>query len=156
MIKQTNTNQTTLDFKFTFCPKDPVDKHLSPNNRWVRLADQIPWDTLGAIYEESLSSDKGAPSIPSRIVIGTMIIKHLKTLADEETIEDIRENPYYQYFLGYDNFQDRQVFAPSLFVEIRKRLGLEKLQRINDIFLGFTEPQAEIPEISDQDPDEDS
>ena len=107
MIKQTNTNQTTLGFNFTFC------KRLSPNNRWVRLADQIPWHALGAIYEECLSQDKGAPSIPSRVVIGSMIIKELKNLSDEETIEDIRENPYYQYFLGYDNFQDRQVFTSS-------------------------------------------
>ncbi|MFQ6611061.1 MAG: transposase [Fidelibacterota bacterium] len=117
MIKRTNTSQSTLSFDFTFC------KHLSRNNRWVRLADLIPWDELGSIYEEGLSKDKGAPTIPSRVVIGALIIKHMKNLSDEETIEDIRENSYYQYFLGYSSFCDRQVFAPSLFVEIRKRLG---------------------------------
>jgi len=144
MIKQTNTNQTTLGFNFTFC------KRLSPNNRWVRLADQIPWHALGAIYEECLSQDKGAPSIPSRVVIGSMIIKELKNLSDEETIEDIRENPYYQYFLGYDNFKDRQVFTPSLFVEIRKRLGAEQLNRINETYLGFTEPKKDCSDQPSQ------
>lgn len=148
MIKRTNTNQAAFDFNFTLC------NHLSPNNRWVQLADQIPWEVLGSIYEESLSMDQGAPSIGSRVVIGTLIIKHMKNLSDEEAIEDIRENPYFQYFLGYSSFQDRQVFAPSLFVEIRKRLGAEKLQRINETFLGFTEAKAEADGRSDKDSDD--
>lgn len=145
MIKQTNTKQATFGFNFTFC------KRLSYDNRWVRLADQIPWEVLGTIYEESLFLDKGAPTISSRVVIGALIIKHMKNLSDEETIEDIRENPYYQYFLGYSSFGDRQVFAPSLFVEIRKRLGSDKLQRINETFLGFTEPEADSNEDKDSD-----
>jgi len=44
-------------------------------------------------------------------------------LTDEDTIECICENPYYQYFLGYHSFTDKQVFTPSLFVAIRNRLG---------------------------------
>lgn len=144
MIKRTNTSQATLDFDFTLCP------HLSRHNRWVHLADLIPWKELSAIYEESLSKDKGAPTIPSRIVIGALIIKHLKNLSDEETIEDIRENPYYQYFLGYSSFRDRQVFAPSLFVEIRKRLGPEKLTRINETFLKLTESKDDELDLPDR------
>ena len=77
----------------------------------------------------------GAPSIPSRVVIGALILKHMKNLTDEEVIDDIRENPYYQYFLGFEDFQYRTVFVPSLFVEIRKRLGMEQLQEINELFL---------------------
>ncbi len=148
MIKRTNSDQAAFDFNFTLC------NHLSTNNRWVQLADQIPWEVLGSIYEESLSPDQGAPSISSRVVIGTLIIKHMKNLSDEETIEDIRENPYCQYFLGYSSFQDRQVFAPSLFVEIRKRLGFEKLKRINDTFLGFIEEKTETDESKDKDSDD--
>ena len=146
MIKQTNTSQAAFDFNFTLC------NSLSPNNRWFQLADQIPWEALGTIYEESLSMNEGAPTISSRVVIGALIIKHMKNLSDEETIEDIRENPYYQYFLGYSSFQYRQVFAPSLFVEIRKRLGFEKLQRINETFLGFTEGKAESSDKDSDDP----
>ena len=149
MIKRTNTDQSTFDFDFTLC------RHLAPDNRWVRLADQIPWDVLGAIYEESLSPHEGAPSIPARVVIGALIIKHMKNLSDEDTIEDIRENPYCQYFLGYSSFRDRQVFAPSLFVEIRKRLGLEQLQRINETFISFTEATVDATERSDDISDED-
>ncbi len=52
-----------------------------------------------------------------------MIIKHKLCLSDEETIEQIRENPYLQYFVGFNAFHKEQAFAPSLFVEIRRRMG---------------------------------
>ena len=55
--------------------------------------------------------------------VGSIFIKHLKSLADEDTIEEIRENPYLQYFLGYDAFRYDPPFTPSLFVTIRRRLG---------------------------------
>ena len=38
-----------------------------------------------------------------------------------------------QYFLGLPSFKTNAVFAPSLFVEIRKRLGLDYWREINDI-----------------------
>jgi len=129
MIREQSSNQTVLDFYL------PFDGKLDPNNRWVKLAETIPWDELGAVYCRSLSRTMGPPATPSRVVIGAMIIKHMKKLADEEVIEDIRENPYYQYFLGFSDFQNRTIFVPSLFVEIRKRLGQEQLSEINHLFL---------------------
>ncbi len=72
-----------------------------------------------------------------------MIIKHMKNLSDEEVIRDISENPYYQYFLGFKDFQYRKVFVPSLFVEICKRLGIGQLQEINDLFLSEVDAKKE-------------
>ena len=129
MIREQSSNQTVFDFHL------PFDGKLDPNNRWIKLSATIPWDELGAVYNRSLSRTMGPPSTPSRVVIGAMIIKHMKKLADEEVIEDIRENPYYQYFLGFSDFQNRTIFVPSLFVEIRKRLGLDQLKEINHLFL---------------------
>lgn len=139
MIREQSSKQTVLDFYLPFGGK------LSANNRWVKLAEIIPWDELGTVYNNQLNSRMGAPSTPSRIVIGALILKHMKTLSDEEVIEDIRENPYCQYFLGFEDFQYRTVFVPSLFVEIRKRLGMEQLQEINELFLS---------KISEEDPPE--
>ena len=133
MIREQSNKQTVLDFFL------PFEGELNPKNRWVKLAEMIPWDELGAVYNRSMHPTMGPPATPSRIVIGAMIIKHMKKLADEEVIEDIRENPYYQYFLGFKDFQYRTIFVPSLFVEIRKRLGAEQLQEINDLFLSQLE-----------------
>ncbi len=140
MLRDQSSNQTVLDFYLPFGGK------LSTQNRWVKLAELIPWDALGAVYNSNFHPTMGAPATPSRVVIGAMILKHMKNLSDEEVIEDIRENPYCQYFLGFESFQDRKIFVPSLFVEIRKRLGLEQLQEINELFLSkITEPEDEDP-----------
>jgi hypothetical protein len=55
---------------------------------------------MASIYYKSMSSDKGAPSIDARIIIGAMIIKHMESYDDRGTIQAISENPFMQYFLG--------------------------------------------------------
>ena len=67
-----------------------------------------------------------------RIVFGAIIIKHLCDLDDRETVDQISENIYMQYFLGYSSFCDVPPFDASLFVEFRKRLGLEQINKINE------------------------
>ena len=44
----------------------------------------------------------------------------------------IQENPYLQYFVGLPGYQMEAPFVPSLFVEIRKRMG----QSVFDVFQG--------------------
>ncbi len=56
-------------------------------------------------------------------MIGAVIIKHKQKLSDVETVQQIQENPYLQYFVGLQGYQQAEPFAASLFVEIRKRMG---------------------------------
>jgi hypothetical protein len=65
----------------------------------------------------------GRPSISPRIVLGALIIKHMEKLDDRGVIAAIQENPYMQFFIGLKEFDPKPVFDPSLFVEIRKRVG---------------------------------
>jgi hypothetical protein len=65
-------------------------------------------------------------------VLGFLIIKHLCNLDDRETVVQVSENIYMQYFLGYSSFTSDKPFDASLFVEIRKRLGMEALNAINE------------------------
>jgi len=74
-------------------------------------------------------------SIKPRVAIGALIIKHFKQLSDEETIQEIQENPYLQYFLGYSSYQFQPCFDPSLFVTIRRRLPARTIEAINEIFI---------------------
>jgi hypothetical protein len=74
-------------------------------------------------------------SIKPRVAIGALIIKHFKQLSDEETIQEIQENPYLQYFLGYSSYQFKPCFDPSLFVTIRRRLPARTIEAINEIFI---------------------
>jgi len=67
----------------------------------VKLADAMPWEELSEVYNRSLSPASGRPALSARVVVGALIVKHMLKLTDEETIAQIRENPYLQYFLGY-------------------------------------------------------
>ncbi|VAV97216.1 hypothetical protein MNBD_ALPHA02-1799 [hydrothermal vent metagenome] len=78
---------------------------------------------LSEAYNRTLSGGMGRPAKDARLVIGAVIIKHKLCLSDEETIEQIRENPYLRYFVGFKAFYRDQAFAPSLFVDIRRRMG---------------------------------
>jgi IS5 family transposase len=70
-----------------------------------------------------MNATKGRPGKDARLVIGAVIIKHKLTLSDEETVLQIQENPYLQYFVGLSSYKDEAPFTPSLFVTIRKRMG---------------------------------
>ena len=114
----------------------PFSKSLDANNRWVILARKIPWDNLANIYSKQLNNDfKGADGINPRVVIGALMIKHLRNLSDRETISAIQENIYMQYFIGYSSFSNEAPFDSSLFVDIRKRLGVTQINEINERIL---------------------
>lgn len=111
----------------------PFVQHLSAENRWVRLAQQIPWDPIVSIYDKQMNNSvTGASHINGRVVIGALVIKHMCNLSDEETILQIQENMYMQYFIGYSGFSNEAPFDSSLFVEIRKRLGQDQVNEINE------------------------
>lgn len=123
--------------------ESPFSKSLVPNNRWVILANQIPWDIMVKTYMSQMGNDKlGADGINPRVAIGAMIIKHMCNLSDRETVLQIQENMYMQYFIGYSSFSTEEPFDPSLFVGFRKRLGIEQINKINEQMLGLvhTEP----------------
>jgi hypothetical protein len=42
-----------------------------------------------------------------------------------------------QYFIGYSSFSNEEAFDPSLFVDFRKRLGVEQINEINEKILGL-------------------
>ncbi len=133
MINRKNPRQLTIEeFKLPFAGE------LDPRDRWVRLADAMPWEALTEVYNKALSSTAGRPALSARVVVGALIVKHMLNLTDEETIEQIRENPYLQYFLGYPCYRYEHTFEPSLFVTIRKRLGEESLGVINELFINHT------------------
>src|SRR6185312_10117122 len=60
-------------------------------------------------------------------------IKHMGDLTDRETIAQIQENMFMQYFLGYSSFTNEEPFSDTLFPEIRERLSLELLSKINEV-----------------------
>lgn len=132
----------------------PFEKNLNPNNRWVVLGDLLPWDEFCSVYQKFVpKQSKGRKPLNPRIILGSLIIKHLCNLDDRETIDQISENIYMQYFLGYSSFIDQPPFDASLFVEIRKRLGKDAIEELNKKIIKIKEG---IVEKQSNDGDDDS
>ena len=111
----------------------PFSGKLRSDNRWVKLAKFIPWNEFEGNYSKAASkSSTGPPAKSVRVALGALIIKERMGTSDEETVEQIRENPYLQYFLGYKAYRDEQPFDPSLFVYFRKRFREKTLSDINE------------------------
>ena len=134
MINYTPHNQLTIEGFET-----PFTKALDRNNRWVLLANVLPWDRFAEIYYKDMSSTMGAGSKSARVAIGAVIVKHKLNLSDVETIEQIKENPYLQFFLGFQFFTMEAAFDPSLFVKIRERLGQEEFEKFTSALIEAVE-----------------
>ena len=52
---------------------------LSKSNRWVKLADNLPWDKIEQEYNKRLKNrHNGAGNKPARMVVGALIVKHAR------------------------------------------------------------------------------
>jgi hypothetical protein len=111
----------------------PFGGHLRNDNRWVLLANLIPWAEFEPVYADTLAdSGMGCPAKSVRIALGSLIIKERLGTSDEETVAQIQENPYLQYFLGFHDYRDEPPFDPSMFVHFRKRLGADIVMTVNE------------------------
>jgi IS5 family transposase len=111
----------------------PFGGKLRSDNRWVKMAKFIPWIDFEKAYRKNFNNPyHGPPAKSVRVALGALIIKERLGTSDEETVEQIRENPYLQYFLGFKQYQYEPPFDPSLFVYFRKRFGNEIMSKINE------------------------
>ena len=88
----------------------PFEGQLSEDNRWVIMAKLIPWSEFEGEYAEIFTSSTGVPAKSFRMALGALIIKERLGTSDAETVEQIRENPYLQYFLGLNGYSNQAPF----------------------------------------------
>ena len=65
----------------------PLEMHMNPENRWVRLAEQIPWDVFESKYAELFPNDTGNVAKPLRTALGSLIIQKKLCFSDRELVE---------------------------------------------------------------------
>jgi IS5 family transposase len=125
--KETKGQLSFADFYLPFGGK------LNAENRWVKLASFVPWEIFENKYAEQFSeAGIGAPAKSFRIALGSLLIKEKLNITDEETIEQIRENPYLQFFIGMEGYRDEIPFDSSMMVHFRKRITFSMLSEINE------------------------
>jgi len=102
---------------------------LDSNDPLIALADTINWEFFEDSFERYYSKE-GRPAKPIRLMVGLLLLKQLKNLSDEEMIEQWKQNPYYQYFCGFHEFQIALPCHATDLVYFRKRIGKEGVEEI--------------------------
>lgn len=134
----------------------PFGGKLNKNNRWVRLTNLIPWWRAEEKYAKTLKgSSRGQKAFSVRIALGALYIQQYKVLSDRETVEEITENPYLQYFLGLPEFQETAPFDPSMMTHFRKRLGSDIINQVNEWII-MEEIEQENQNDNDSDDNDDN
>jgi hypothetical protein len=146
-----NPQQTALIFDFPSSFLDGIT--LQRDNQWVALASRIPWEVFEPEYVAQFGLN-GNDAMPFRVALGSLLIKERLQLSDRETVQQIRENPYLQYFLGVEEYSAEAPFDPSLMTHFRKRISEEMLSRINEAMVMAERARGKVtptPEKSDGD-----
>src|SRR3954470_24226430 len=97
---------------------------VDPRHALVRLAGLIDWGEFevefGALY-----TDGGLPGLPTRLMVGLHLPKHMDGLSDEAVCARYLDSPYAQLFCGEVHFQH----ALPLDCSSMTRWGIAKLLR---------------------------
>ena len=104
-----------------------LDQIIDMGHPLVRLAALIDWKFLDDRFGSVCQTGPGQPGLPTRLVAGLFILKHMHNLSDEVLCARWIENPYYQHFCGELSFCHRLPFDRSSMTRWRQRLGEEQL-----------------------------
>lgn len=107
-----------------------LDQILNRRHCLYRLADTIDWSffekEFGSLYTENF----GRPGLPIRLLVGLHYLKHAYNVSDEGVVEQFLENPYWQYFCGFEYFQHEFPLDPTTLVKWRKRIGPKGMDKL--------------------------
>jgi transposase, IS5 family len=116
--------------------RERLEAIIDPHHALVRLAGLVPWsrfdDAFGRFYRPI-----GRPAKPTRLMVGLHYLKHVHDLSDEEVVARWVENPYWQFFCGFDFFQHEAPLDASTMTRWRKRIGPEGLEEMLKASVGI-------------------
>ena len=141
--KKESKKSTVENFKI------PSEWKPKEENRWVIMSKIIPWEEFEEEYAKNFSENKGAPAKPFRMALGSLIIKEILGISDRETVEQIKENPYLQYFIGLERYENEEAFDASMLVHFRQRIGIDLVNQINKKMVKEAEEEI-LPEVEER------
>ena len=143
MYKKPDKSQPSLlDFD------QPLGLRMNPDNRWVQLADRVPWGIFEEKYAALFPSGTGNVAKPLRLALGSLIIQNRFQYSDRELVEQLSENPYLQYFIGLPGYQPQAPFDASTLVWFRKRITMDILNEANEYMLEHKDDDGPAPPAS--------
>ena len=113
--KPINRNQISLFSSF--------EEMLNHEHPLFILANEVDWSIFEEAFLPLYCQDNGRPAKPIRLMVGLLILKHLRNISDESVVDQWSENSYYQYFCGETTFVPNVPCNASELVHFRKRIG---------------------------------
>jgi len=103
---------------------------LNLDHPLCQLADRIDWSRFDYALANCYSEDMGRPGLATRLMVGLHYLKHAFDESDESLLERWVENPYWQYFCGFDYFQHECPLHPTSLVKWRQRVGADRFEML--------------------------
>jgi tryptophan synthase beta chain len=92
------------------------------------FVDMAQVSLVGCEAEGAASLVNGRPGTDIQVVIGLFYLKSAFNLSDEQLLDRWVENPYWQWFCGFETMQHKPPIDPTTLSRWRSRLGSEKLK----------------------------
>lgn len=103
---------------------------LDAEHPMYKLANMIDWNMFEQSFAPLYCKNNGRAAKPIRLMVGLLILKHLRNISDESVVAQFGENAYYQYFCGMDSFTTKRPCVPTELVEFRRRIGESGIELI--------------------------
>lgn len=110
--------------------KNRLDQILNDKHPLFRLADAINWEYFVGEFGPLYIENKGRPGKPIRLLVALHYLKHAYDESDESVVERFLENPYWQYFCGFEYFQHEFPLDPTSLVKWRRRIGVDGMEKL--------------------------
>lgn len=79
------------------------------------LAEMIDWDFYEKEFGEFYSENTSREPKPIRLMVGLVMLQNMFKLSDQAVVRNWLENPYWQFFCGFDFLQWKFPIDPSSF-----------------------------------------
>ena len=116
-----------------------LEDTLNPRHPLYQLANKIDWQRFEDAFSPLYCADNGRPAKPIRLMVGLIILRHLRNISDDSVVSQFQENAYYQYFCGFHDFSIEPPCTQPELSHFRKRIGeegtrliLQESIRVND------------------------
>jgi transposase, IS5 family len=103
---------------------------LNPEHPLYVLAERIDWSQFDAAIDACYAEELGRPGVNTRLMVGLLYLKHAFDESDESLVARWVENPYWQFFCGFNYMQHELPIDPSSLSRWRKRVGAERLEKL--------------------------
>ncbi|NCN42714.1 IS5 family transposase, partial [bacterium] len=103
---------------------------LNRKHPLFKLADSIDWAGFDQEFGAMFCEDFGRPALSTRLMVGLHYLRAAYDESDESAVERFLENPYWQYFCGFEYFQHEFPCDPSSMVRWRKRIGEKGFEKL--------------------------